>query len=118
MPNLIELEMRGWQAVSSGRETAQGFYRTILADDAVMVLPDGMLLRGKDEILKLMGLQLWESFRFDETWVMPLSENASVIVYRVTAKRKGSDPYIALISSVYVAHHGQWKLTLHQQTPV
>ncbi len=118
MRNLVELERQGWQALSSGRDAAQAFYRSLLTDDAVMVFPGGMLLRGKEQILESMDARPWTSFQLRETQVISPSENASVVIYRVAAQREGGDPYVALISSLYVVRQGQWKLALHQQTPV
>ena len=115
---LLELEVQGWEALSSGQDVAQRFYRSLLADDAVMIFPGGMLLRGKEEILESISAQPWESFRFDETDVVSLSEGAGAVVYRVTAQRGSAEPYVALISSLYVFRGDEWKLALHQQTPV
>lgn len=118
MQNLSELETQGWEALSTGKETAQEFYRSLLTDDAVMVFPGGILLRGNDAILESIGSQLWKSFHFEETQTVALAENAGAITYKVTARREGSATYIALISSLYVQRDGQWKLALHQQTPI
>jgi ketosteroid isomerase-like protein len=118
MQILIELETQGWQALSTGEDAARKFYRSLLTDEAVMVFPGGMLLRGKEEILKSIGTQPWKTFRFEGTQTISLAENAGAVVYKVTARRKGSATYIALISSLYVLRDGEWKLALHQQTPV
>jgi len=115
---LRALETQGWESLSKGKEAAQEFYRSLLTDDAVMVFPGGLLLRGKEEILKSIGSQPWETFQFEETYEIALAENAGTIIYKVTARRKGSATYIALISSLYVRRDGEWKLALHQQTSV
>jgi hypothetical protein len=83
-----------------------------------MVFPGGMLLKGKEEILKSIGAQPWKTFRFEDTQTISLAGNAGAAVYKVTARRKGSATYIALISSLYVLRDERWKLALHQQTPV
>ncbi|MGD8403947.1 MAG: nuclear transport factor 2 family protein [Anaerolineales bacterium] len=118
MQNLIELETQGWQALSTGKDAAQEFYRSLLTDEAVMLFPGGILLRGKEEILESIGLQPWNTFHFEETHTVTLAENAGAVVYKVTARRKGSATYIALISSLYILSDEGWKLALHQQTPI
>jgi hypothetical protein len=82
-----------------------------------MLFPSGMLIDGKEKILESLAAQPWKSFQIEEPQVVSLSENAGVLVYRVTARREGSDPYVARISSTYVLNDGTWKLVLHQQTP-
>ena len=117
MNELITLEQKSWEALSSSEEgAAQQFYNSLLAEDAVMVFPGGMLIQGKENILGSFGAQPWQSFRLEEPQALMLSENAGVVIYRVTAQREGSDPYDALISSVYAKRDGRWKLSLHQQT--
>ena len=118
MQDLIELEKQGWQALSSERETSKKFYRSILHDDAIMLFPGGTLIDGKEKILESLAAQPWKSFQIEEPQVISLAENAGVLVYRVTAHREGSEPYVALISSTYRLIDAEWKLVLHQQTPV
>ena len=117
MQDLVKLEEQGWQALSSKGDAAKKFYGSLLTDDAIMVLPDGMLIEGREKILESMGTQPWKSFQIEDPQVISLSENAGVFMYRVTAQREGSEPYVAFISSTYVLNNGMWKLILHQQTP-
>jgi hypothetical protein len=117
MQNLIELETQGWQALSTGQDAAQEFYRSLLTDEAVMLFPGEILLRGKEEILKSIGFRPWETFQFEGIQTIPFAENAGAVVYKVTARRKGSATYIALVSSLYVLRDEKWRLALHQQTP-
>ena len=118
MQDLIELEEQGWQALSSAGEVSKKFYSAVLHDDAIMLFPGGMLINGKAKILASLAAQPWESFQIEEPQVISLSENAGVLVYRVTAQREGTNTYVALISSTYILSDGMWKLVLHQQTPV
>ena len=118
MHDLIELEEQGWQALLSERETSKKFYRSVLHNDAIMLFPGGTLIEGKEKILESLAAQLWKSFQIKEPQAISLSKNAGVLVYRVTAHREGSAPYVALISSTYRLIDGTWKLLLHQQTPV
>lgn len=118
MQNLIELEEQSWQALSSAKDEAKRFYSSLLTEDAVMLFPGGMRIEEKEKILESLGAQPWASFRLEEPRVLPLSESSGVVVYRIVAQREGSSPYEALISSTYSLREGNWKLVLHQQTPV
>jgi hypothetical protein len=118
MQTLIDLETQGWQALSTGAEASKKFYSSILRDDAVMLFPGGTVINGKEKILQSLAAQPWQSFQIENPQIISLSESAGVLIYRVTAQRKGSDPYVALISSTYVLSDGAWKLVLHQQTLV
>lgn len=118
MQYLVKLEEKAWQALSSQGDTAKKFYSSLLTDDAIMVFPGGMLVEGREKILESIGTQPWKFFKIEDPHVISLSENAGVIVYRVTAQREGSNTYVALISSTYAFCEGKWKLVVHQQTPV
>lgn len=118
MKELIELEEQGWQALSSAGDASKRFYRAVLRDDAIMLFPGGLIIDGKQKILDSLAAQPWKSYQIKALQVHSLSENASVVVYQVTAQREGSDPYAALISSTYTLSSGKWKLAVHQQTPI
>lgn len=116
MQDLIELEEQGWLALSSEGEASKKFYSSVLHNDVIVLFPGGMLINGKEKILESLAAQPWKSFQIEEPQVISLSENAGVLIYRVTAQREGSDPYVALITSTYLLSDGTWKLILHQQT--
>jgi hypothetical protein len=107
MQQLIELEEQGWQALSSTGEVAKEFYGALLADNALMLFPGGLLIEGKEDILGSIAAQPWHSFRIEETHTIQLSESVGLIAYRVTARREDRDAYEALISSIYVLRDGQ-----------
>lgn len=116
--DLVQLEQQSWQALSSTDEEAEQFYTSLLADDAVMLFPGGMRIEGKEKVLGSLGAQPWQTFELEEPRALPLSKDSAVVIYKVRAQREGHDPYAALISSTYVFLEGQWKLALHQQTPI
>ena len=114
--NLVELEEKGWTALSSGVEESRKFYESILSNQAVMLFPGGLYMNGKAEILKSLAAQPWKSFQIENLEVVSLSENSAVVIYKVTAQREGTEPYKALISSTYALVNGDWKLFVHHQT--
>jgi hypothetical protein len=116
MRELIDLEEQGWRALSTAGDAAKKFYASVLREDAVMLFPGGMRIEGRDRILESLGAQPWQSFRIEDQKVVMLSNDAATLIYKVTAHRKDSDPYVALISSTY-ARSNVWQLVIHQQTP-
>ena len=116
MHELIELEEQGWRALSTEGDAGKKFYASVLREDAVMLFPGGMRITGRERILESLGTQPWESFQIENPAAIPLGANVATLVYTVKAQRKGSEPYVALISSTYV-HDGAWQLVVHQQTP-
>ncbi|MGD2026349.1 MAG: nuclear transport factor 2 family protein [Anaerolineales bacterium] len=118
MKELIQLERRGWQALSSSRNVSAQFYRTVLREDAVMLFPGGMRLEGKENILESFSAQSWKTFEIKEPRVLAISEDVGAVVYHVTAQREDAQPYEALISSTYARSQDNWKLVVHQQTPL
>ena len=116
MHEIVELEERGWRALATEGNAGRTFYASVLREDAVMLLPGGLFIQGREPILESLGVQPWESFRIEGAQVLRLTDGAATLVYKVTAQRKGSPPYIARISSTYVREQ-DWKLVVHQQTP-
>lgn len=118
MQDLIELEEQGWQALSMEGDAGKKFYRSVLREDAIMLFPGDLIIDGKQNILESFSAQPWKSYQIEKMQVISLSENAAVLVYKVTAQREGRDPYVALISSTYARSDKMWQLVIHQQTPV
>ncbi len=116
MREIIELEEQGWRALSTEGEAGRKFYESVLREDAVMLFPGGLRIDGRAKILESLGSQPWESFRIESPTVLQLSNGSATLVYKLTAERKGSAPYVALISSTY-ARGDAWQLVVHQQTP-
>lgn len=117
MNELIKMERKGWEALSSSKEASQNYYNSILHQDAMMMFPGGMQVKGKENILKSISSQPWYSFEIKNTQIISVSNQVKILTYRVNAQRKGSDLYEALISSTYILVDNKWKLIFHQQTP-
>lgn len=115
--NLIDLERAGWQALATDGDAAAAFYEERLASRCVMLLPGGMLLDDRDDIVDSMRGAPWDEFALSDERVIGLGDGSGVVVYRVDATR-GGDEYAALVSSTYVSEGGRSRLAVHQQTPV
>lgn len=116
MEELIRLEERGWRALSSSDEDARAFYGEILDDDVVMLLPGGMVLRGRDETLSTLGAP-WATFALEDARVTRVADDVALVTYGVVARRSDATEYSALMSSLYARRPDGWRLVLHQQTP-
>lgn len=109
---LLDLEEQFWRAAGNG-----DFYRERFADEGRLVFPIGVLTR-EQAIPAVDASEPWASFRFDSARLIEISDDAAVLTYRATANRTGETPHNLLISSVYVRRDGEWKMLLHQQTPL
>lgn len=116
--DLIDLEERGWKALSSECFAGKGFYQSMLHPDAVMLFPGGLRIEGKANILNTIGDQPWHTYQINNPKVIELSDTAGAMVYDVTTEGEVGGPYQALITSIYVKEDGDWRLILHQQTKI
>ncbi len=115
---LLQLEHEGWEALSTSGNAAGRFYTENLAVDVLMLLPGGMILDDRDEVIEAMRGSPWTSFALSDERVLELAEGSAVVAYRATAQREGDEPYTALFNSTYVREDSVWRLAVHQQTPV
>ena len=113
---LIDLENKGWLALSKGADAALEFYDKVLDEEVIMLFPGDMYLSDRDEILRLMDSPPWEWYRIEPPVAQALGDRAGLLVYRVEAQRPGDEIYKALVCSVYVRRGERWKMTFHQQT--
>ncbi len=115
--DIVDLERRGWEALSSSPEQAKAFYGTVLADDVHMLLPGRLQLVGKAQALEMMGGPPWRTFEMSGVRLVSVSEAVQSLTYEVTAQREGAEPYRAMICSTYALRPGGWQLVIHQHTP-
>lgn len=114
---LIELERAGWDALSDSGDAATRYYDEVLADDVLIIMPGGMVIDDRQQVVDSMGGAAWSRYELQDERVLELDDDTAVVAYRGTATRGGED-YEALFNSTYVRKDGDWKLALHQQTPV
>jgi hypothetical protein len=113
---LLDLERSAWDALSSEGEAA-AFYEDVLAHDVLMLLPGGMVIDDRDQVLASMQGAAWSSYELADERVLDLGPSSAVVAYKATARRDGKD-YTALFNSTYIREDAGWKLALHQQTPI
>ena len=114
---LLELERAGWRALSSSPEEAVRHYEGVLADDVLMLLPGGMVIDDRDRVVESMHSATWDSFTIADERVLAVDPECAVVAYQAVATR-GDVEYRALFNSTYARRDGEWKLVLHQQTPI
>ncbi len=115
--DLIELERSGWDALATSGEAAAEFYRGVIADRVLMLLPGGLVIDDRAQIIETMQGAPWTEFELSNERVVELTHDSAVVAYEARARR-GDDDYRALISSTYVRVRGEWRLAVHQQTPI
>lgn len=116
-PELIELEHEAWRALSTSGDDAAAFYERILADRVLMLLPGGLVLDDRAEVIESVRAEPWSSVELIDERVLPLGDAAAVVAYRATAQR-GDTTYRALFTSTYHRNGDRWQLVVHQQTPI
>lgn len=94
------------------------YYRRVLADDAMLVLPGiGRLTKGQC-VEAVTGATPWTSHKLEQVEFVAVESQSLVLSYLATAHREGQEPYRAWMTSVWVSHDDKWLLAAHQQTPV
>lgn len=112
---LVALERAGWEALAG--PDAVSWWSARLDDAALMVFP-GFVATRAQALEGMAEAPPWASWSIDDVRVVPLGDDAGVVVYAAVAQRTGQPEYRALISSTWVRRAGEWRLALHQQTPV
>ena len=114
--DLVELEHDAWRALATPGAAA-AYYSRVLAETVLMLLPGGLVIDNRDQVIEAMDGAPWDDFELVDERVLGLGEGAATVAYRATARR-GTHVYEALFNSTYVREPGGWRLVLHQQTPI
>lgn len=110
---LRRLEEAFWQAAGDPAR-----YAAQLAEDAVHVFP-GWGIADRTRVLEgVREAQPWQEVVMEHARAVPLGDAAAALIYKARARRSGRDEYVAAITSVYRREGAQWKLVIHQQTPL
>ncbi len=113
---LLDLEHAAWRALSTAGAAA-AFYRDVLADDVLMLLPGGMVIDDRDQVIESMNGAPWASYELADERVLDLSDESAVVAYRGKARRGESTTRRSSTAPTSAMTTG-WKLAVHQQTPV
>jgi hypothetical protein len=117
LAQLMELERKGWDSLTRSR--GGDFYGQLMTPDAVMVLVNGMVLDRDTIESSLNESPPWASYELAEERLVEIGGDAAAVVYQATASRDGqTEPFVALMSSVYQVIDDEPRLALYQQTTV
>lgn len=113
-------EMELWELERAFWIDGEPAYAQGLAPESLMVFapPVGVLDRVRT-LEAIRNAPRWKHVVFAAERAISAGPHAAALVYEATAERDdGSAPYRAQCSSAYVRIGGQWRLALHQQTPL
>lgn len=118
---IVFMEAQTWEALKGSGKSLVPF----LTDDCVMIFPGASIFDHASkptlrEILNRPDVKPWSRYEMDEVRVVRLGPDAAMICYSVEAYRDET-AYEALITSVWRRDSKQgpdWKMALHQQTPI
>ncbi len=113
---LLDLEREAWRALSTSGDAAAAFFAETLDEQVLMLLPLGLVVDDRDEVIDSMRGEPWASYELEDERVLALGEDCAVVAYTAHARRAERD-YHALVNSTYRRTADGWRLVLHQQTP-
>ncbi|GAA4700482.1 hypothetical protein APR04_000088 [Promicromonospora umidemergens] len=114
---LLDLEHQGWKSLCDS--TGADFYGSVMTEDGVMVLANGVVLDRPAVVASLGAAPPWRTYRISDERLIRLGDRDAILVYTGRAYRDGAEPaFVALMSSVYTRQDDAWRLALYQQTPV
>ena len=115
MDDLLELEHAGWRSLCEG--TGGRFYGELMTDQARMVLANGSVMSRRQVVEALAGAPTWDAYQIDDPAAVPIDDQTTALVYTGTGRRGDGEPFVGVMTSVYVRRDDGWRLALYQQTP-
>lgn len=113
----LAVEHAGWDSLCES--TGGTFYGQLMLPDAVFVLANGMVMTRDDVAGSLDGAPGWESYDISNARLIPIGEESAALVYRAESSRPDlTEPFVALMSSIYRRVDGELRLALYQQTTI
>lgn len=111
---LVELEKQFWLAAGN-----VDFYRAHLTQGAFMVFPAPYGIMDRDRTLRAVeAAEPWVSLEISEVHLVELTDSSAVVAYRASARHAEGPTYETFATTAYVKEDGDWKLAVHQQTPI
>jgi hypothetical protein len=93
---LAALEQDGWHALSSNSTDASRFYADVLDAEVRMLLPGGLVLTDRQEIIDMMRGQPWASHAIENIDVLEPNLGTGIVTYHVAVQRASAPMYNAL----------------------
>jgi hypothetical protein len=114
MDELMDLEERGWRALSEGR--GPDFFGRLFTADAVVVVP-GTALDRQQTLASREGVPAWTEYDLKGGRRLDLAPDSAAHTYRMVARRGDGPPYRATSPVCTYAVTGNGSSRFHQQTP-
>lgn len=112
---LLELEHAGWKSLCE--RSGDKFYGSLMTDDAVMVLANGMVMDRATVTSALGESPPWARYEITEVRLVEIADDAAALVYTGSGWRDSAEePFVGAMSSVYRRTADGWKLALYQQS--
>jgi hypothetical protein len=116
-PTLIDLERQGWDSLCDS--TGDAFYGSLMTEDALMVLSNGVVMDRDMVVAALAEAPPWRTYELSDVRLVRTGADSAALVYRGTAYRDGERPeFTGWMSSVYALRDNSWRLALYQQTAI
>ena len=117
LTGLMALERQGWDSLC--HSTGGDFYGRLMTPDAVMVLVNGTVMSREAIATSLNDAPPWASYELTDERAVQVGADVAAVVYKASAVREGqSEPFVALMASVYRVVDGEPRLALYQQTTI
>lgn len=115
LDELLELEHAVWRALVDGAPEAD---ERLLAEDFLGVYPTGYAGRA-DHVAQLSGGPTVAAYELRDARLVPVGEDAALLVYRASYRRAGAGELEEMyVSSLWCRRSGVWLNTFSQDTPV
>jgi hypothetical protein len=106
------------QALEASKKMDATFYDEYLDDNAIAVVPMGVL--DKKAIVQQMGSpnSQFKSSRIDDTRAIVLTPESGIVTYKATYEKEDKTTFEVFVTTVYAKINGGWKGAFYQQTPL
>ena len=98
-------------------------YRDALCQDALLLFQETGVITRDTAVAAIREenreSRRWAEVRFSDERVLSPTQHTRVLIYKATARwNDEQNPIAVLCSSIYALQSDEWKLVLHQQTPL
>ena len=113
---LLKLEHESWGALKTV-DGAKRFYAQTLSEDSLMSVPYGIATR-EEVLASLDESPVAVGYEIRNARTVQLGESSGLLVYEMTQRRRGMEPFEAAICTGWSRRDGRWLMVYHQQTPL
>ncbi|HTU68169.1 MAG TPA: nuclear transport factor 2 family protein [Steroidobacteraceae bacterium] len=108
---LLALQAASVRALERGDTV---FYAEYLADDAICVMPEGVLT--KQRVLAMLKDGGFRASKIEDARAIALSDDAGMVTYRASIEAPGAAAREMFVSTLFRRYEEGWKGVFYQQT--